>query len=364
MSLLTQCPACQTYYRVVPDQLRISDGWVKCGQCSDIFDASAHLLEIDADSNTPDASAQADTTSQAVSQEISTPEENNLTFDLDLPPDTAEDIGSTQADMSAAELDQDEVAHAEMTGSFDLEADAERAEPVWTPQDMEVDASPEVVPQLVFPEDEPVIEPGIPDQPPRVRWDDPLPLSAEAGELVPSAPAEAPVTFLRDDSRASIWQKPVVRAVLMLLATLLTGALAGQWVYHERDKLAASHPDLKPVLQSACGWLNCVVQPVRQIDALTIDSVSFNKLGNDTYKLSFLVKNTSELPLAYPALELVLTDAEDQPTYRRVLTGSELGVKATELAAGSEWPVTVALRIDALAATQRVFGYRLLVFYP
>ena len=47
MSSLTQCPACQTYYRIVPDQLRISDGWVKCGNCSDIFDASAYLIEIE-----------------------------------------------------------------------------------------------------------------------------------------------------------------------------------------------------------------------------------------------------------------------------------------------------------------------------
>ena len=46
MSLLTRCPACETLYRLVPDQLRISQGWVKCGQCSEIFDASQHLIEL------------------------------------------------------------------------------------------------------------------------------------------------------------------------------------------------------------------------------------------------------------------------------------------------------------------------------
>jgi len=30
-------------FKVVPDQLKISEGWVRCGQCSEIFDASAHL---------------------------------------------------------------------------------------------------------------------------------------------------------------------------------------------------------------------------------------------------------------------------------------------------------------------------------
>ncbi len=31
-------------FRVVPDQLRISEGWVRCGQCGEIFNASQHLL--------------------------------------------------------------------------------------------------------------------------------------------------------------------------------------------------------------------------------------------------------------------------------------------------------------------------------
>ena len=46
MSLLTRCPACQTLYKLVPDQLRISQGWVKCGQCGEIFDASKHLIQV------------------------------------------------------------------------------------------------------------------------------------------------------------------------------------------------------------------------------------------------------------------------------------------------------------------------------
>src|SRR5665647_947691 len=44
MSLITRCPTCETLFRVVPDQLRVSDGWVRCGQCDEIFDASLHLL--------------------------------------------------------------------------------------------------------------------------------------------------------------------------------------------------------------------------------------------------------------------------------------------------------------------------------
>ena len=43
MSMITGCPACGTLFRVVPDQLKISDGWVRCGHCSEVFDATTHL---------------------------------------------------------------------------------------------------------------------------------------------------------------------------------------------------------------------------------------------------------------------------------------------------------------------------------
>lgn len=51
MSLVTRCPACGTTFKVVRDQLRISEGWVRCGRCSEVFDATLDLHE------TPDAAA-------------------------------------------------------------------------------------------------------------------------------------------------------------------------------------------------------------------------------------------------------------------------------------------------------------------
>src|SRR5882724_5993418 len=43
MSLITRCPACGTMFKVVPDQLKISEGWVRCGHCTEIFDATTQL---------------------------------------------------------------------------------------------------------------------------------------------------------------------------------------------------------------------------------------------------------------------------------------------------------------------------------
>lgn len=56
MSQITRCPSCTTKFKVVADQLRISDGWVRCGQCKEVFDASVHLLPAEPQVLLPDVS--------------------------------------------------------------------------------------------------------------------------------------------------------------------------------------------------------------------------------------------------------------------------------------------------------------------
>jgi predicted Zn finger-like uncharacterized protein len=47
MSLATRCDACGTVFRVVQDQLKVSDGWVRCGRCHTVFDAQRGLFDLD-----------------------------------------------------------------------------------------------------------------------------------------------------------------------------------------------------------------------------------------------------------------------------------------------------------------------------
>ncbi len=47
MSLKTRCPACDTVFKIVPDQLKVSKGWVRCGRCAEVFDAAAHAAVTD-----------------------------------------------------------------------------------------------------------------------------------------------------------------------------------------------------------------------------------------------------------------------------------------------------------------------------
>ena len=43
MRFVTHCPTCGTSFKVVPDQLRIAQGWVRCGQCQTVYKADDKL---------------------------------------------------------------------------------------------------------------------------------------------------------------------------------------------------------------------------------------------------------------------------------------------------------------------------------
>jgi predicted Zn finger-like uncharacterized protein len=53
--VLTQCPGCQTVFRVTGAILRAAHGQVRCGRCAHQFDAIAHLLDQDESELTADS---------------------------------------------------------------------------------------------------------------------------------------------------------------------------------------------------------------------------------------------------------------------------------------------------------------------
>jgi hypothetical protein len=172
------------------------------------------------------------------------------------------------------------------------------------------------------------------------------------------------VTFLQENRSKVFWRKPRMRVALVFLSFALLLGLTGQVVRHERDRMVASEPELKPWLLVFCKLLSCTLSPLQGIESIVIDSASFSRMRGDTYRLNFTLKNTSASALALPAIELTLTDLSDQPVIRRVYRATELGVKADTLAAGAEWPMSLTLAVTAVDLTDRVAGYRLLAFYP
>lgn len=253
MSIITQCPECTTQFRASPQQLRASQGWVRCGQCDAVFDASMH----------------------AVSQRAVTAP------DPDAP----------------------------------------------VPLRVESPA----------PHDEPEL-PSIPAPPYGTLFSEPV-----------TAPAAAPI------AQNQRWWS-VVAAVLAV-------ALATQWVMHEKNMLAARVPVLRPVLAGLCEATGCALRPPQTPESLQIESSAYDPLGEGIYRLSLTLRNTASWPIAFPAIELTVTDAAERPMARRILLPAELGARVDQIDAHSAQELKVYV-LSKLPIEPGLSGYRLTAFYP
>ncbi|MEO6293954.1 MAG: DUF3426 domain-containing protein, partial [Burkholderiaceae bacterium] len=148
----------------------------------------------------------------------------------------------------------------------------------------------------------------------------PLPASAVAS-VVTKTPdvdlSQVPeLSFVRNAKNKAFWQQTQVVRGLMVLLLVLAVVLAFQVVLDQRNQIAAKYPGLQSSLESLCSPLGCSIDPVRQLDALKIESSTFQKTQEstqgDTFALKVTLKNNAALPLAFPALELSLTDVNDK----------------------------------------------------
>lgn len=157
------------------------------------------------------------------------------------------------------------------------------------------------------------------------------------------------------------------RSVLFAFAIpVLIGLLAAQAAFHFRDSIASHWPRTSPALTRMCEIVGCTLQPLHEIGYLSIEASDLQ--ADPAHKglliLSATVRNRAPYALAYPYLELTLTDAQDQPVVRRALAPKEYAGGTADLDAGvaANAELGVKLFIDASASSQ--VGYRLYLFYP
>jgi predicted Zn finger-like uncharacterized protein len=158
-----------------------------------------------------------------------------------------------------------------------------------------------------------------------------------------------------------------VRAIWGAAIPVLLVALMGQTLFHFRDALAAHWPASKPVLSKLCEVAGCAIRPLR--DVANFLSIEASDLQADPSHKGLLiltasVRNRASWPLAYPYLELTLTDAADAIVVRRALPPSDYAGGTVDIGNGiaPNGEVAIKLFIDASATTQA--GYRLYLFYP
>lgn len=174
--------------------------------------------------------------------------------------------------------------------------------------------------------------------------------TAETAPQVKLSSANAPTVEHIDGALPLGW---LLGAGVLVLAFLM------QWVVAQRNWLAAEEPALRPVLSALCV---CEVTWPREPEAVLIESSSFTENPLGGYTVQLRLKNTQHHPVAMPALELSLTDLQDQVLVRRVFTAEELSGK-DHVQALRDVRSTLNFDLDD-KVSQRVIGFRAFVFYP
>jgi predicted Zn finger-like uncharacterized protein len=362
-------------FQVVQDQLKVSQGWVRCGQCEQVFDATANLVQEPPALTTPLATPPGAPAPSGMAPMAAAPSQRNW------------EEGMVDAEAGDLAL-PDELEH------LDLEIPDASAwrEPRWDeePPLASAPATAAPVPSALRAAEPPPEEDIFPA--PSASTPRPAAMAtAREGKPVPSQAEPAPMAGGDDEGvtvedlsfmRRSRWRHPAVRALLFLLCCVLALGLLVQVVRHERDRIAASHPDWRSWLHVLCEQLDCELEPLRQIESVVIDGSAFSKIRDELYQLNLTLRNKAAVDLALPAVELVLTDVQDQVLIRRVLLAQELGSASGAapgeglrdqgasrlIRAGQEFQATVLMEIKngsrGSGLEGRVAGYRLLAFYP
>jgi predicted Zn finger-like uncharacterized protein len=382
-------------FKVVPDQLKVSGGWVRCGQCAEVFDASANLQSPPL--SRPSQSVPAASVAQP---EVSTPQADHPISAMSPEPSAAGLQQSVASDMDDSRQDSATVAAA-------AAAEVVVAEP-WDPavaigdrlsgaavasdagvdDGYQSDFDPVAWKQktgsdLAHEAEIPRQVSGMPSAPAGAMDGVIEPQDAEPDSSVSKLPAitetsdlSGDVSFVRDAIRKEFWRKPGIRISLGLLGLLLALALLLQVAVHQRDAIAALEPRLKPALQALCAEIGCELAPLKRIDVLVIESSSFSKVNANananTYRLSFIIKNSGPVAVAMPSLEVTLTDTQEKPVLRRVILPAQFGAVSAILPAGSDFSGLFAFELSdiegagsaASGLPARVAGYRVLAFYP
>ncbi|MEP7140585.1 MAG: zinc-ribbon and DUF3426 domain-containing protein [Caldimonas sp.] len=341
MSLATRCTACGTSFRVVQDQLKISEGWVRCGQCDAVFNALEGLFDLGRELN----AGWEDLPAPAVTP---TPE-TSLPDGAHGPPAPAEydelddnDEGPTS---NLGELLADPIdAH--------LFGPRRRAESAPKPAGQvvsrdRVEFSDARFDSDLFAENAAVAE------------DETLMLPSTDAGMLPLEVATRP-DFLRRAERQAMWRSAGMRSALGAASALAVLVLVLQVVNHGRDALAAQYPSLRAPLVAWCDLVGCTLQRPRRIDEVIVDSTALTRAtGQDAFVLAVNLKSRSALALAMPSIDLTLTDGQGRLVARRALSPQDFRA-ADVLPPGGD----AALQVTLSAGTPSVVGYTVEIFYP
>lgn len=359
-SFVTQCPHCQTSFRVSHAQLSVARGVVRCGSCLQVFNAAKQLLEqAGKEPVAPVAPAVVEVPEPAEPRAISQKQWSAAELDLDsldldeelarleqreIQPTT--EFGRPREDSLSARRDNVENEEEPWTSdSLFSESAADRAQAIDDLDDLDSLDTPAPAEPLketgILARTEPSLslEPvDLDDElPPQLRLRDPIDAPMRNERLSATVPEESdddlpsiePLRKRRERSEAGVrdevlqdltddplqldWQKrrsPWGRRFFWFLLILLgAGALVGQYVAYHFDELARQD-QYRPWFQQLCPQIGCTVPS--KVDIAKIKSSNLVVRSHPEFSgalvVDAIIYNRAPFSQPFPLLELRFAD--------------------------------------------------------
>lgn len=384
-TFITQCPHCQTSFRLKHSQLTAAHGSVRCGACLQVFNAASQINQLSALSN-PSVSAndepvlttaapddsdsfleQANTGSDTFTAEP-TDFTNSLLFhdDMDLT-----DLDDLDLDAELARLEQEEQLEQSAANAGALNTDSDDD---WS-DDMLAEAA--VPPLASTPPQETATEATL-TQPDGLastatkhsRHQDPhtTQLTADTAEIAAAVSMTAQRHYANEPIRLNWrpkkkpWKRWLAWSALNLLAVLL---LVGQYTHHNFTQLARQD-STRPWLEVLCPLIDC--QLPDKVDVQRIKSSNLLVRSHPEFSGALLVDaiiyNRASFAQPFPLLELTFSDQHNQLIAKRSFTPAEY--LAGELAGQTQMPpqTPIHIALEVLEPSGGVMSYQLSFISP
>ncbi len=314
---------------MVQDQLRVANGWVRCGRCSELFRALETRLVDERDAALPQG-----TGAKVPSATIRGAEQLSRPHAAVRPAGLPEVDGLPDAAVWSTPRFEAPGSPAQATRPVDAVAAWPDPEPAQAPKkEPALGAATASMPALDS------------DDLARGRR-----LFTEAS-LLPRAHPVAPRRRPSSAAQRWVWGSVAAGAAVALSLQALVA-----W----HDQVAQAAPVLRPVVEVVCVMADCRVDPLRQLQALSVESSELVQLGGTVYQITIVLRSRAERELSPPAIDLKLTNAREEVVVRRVLRMSDFGLRGRSLAPRQELTLQAALNTGA----RDIVGYNIELFYP
>ena len=391
-SLQTQCPKCETRFRVTDEQLGIAKGKVRCGNCLSVFNAIEHQVMPRSSSKPAPAQAEPET-----SGDYRTPEEDFVFADNPEEDASEEPYAGTKLTFS-----DDELSDSFRTMDGQSGTDFQDAVDDGTTKDVDESWAEAILQETAKPASKPAPEPEPSEQaqasePEPDDFDDTVEptfdpsfdpditpdfeLEAEAEPAQPAPQTEQADDFFEpfgndkefdfdaeDDQLGepmaatlpydNLRREPVsvrgensgkLRTVIWSVVVLsLIGILVAQVTWFQFDRLSAI-PELRPFYEKGCAIAGCELKPLINVDAIQSRKLVVRTDPDNRSQLvvNAVIINRADFEQPFPAIALTFSNLNGDVVAQSIFTPDEyLAGEGQNLSAmPKDTPVRIAIDI-------------------